>query len=422
LLVSITAHRLGFLSPKPAGNLASRQVPYDTTRGPDVSDTLFSRFGIEHNVRPQGRLELWARCAIRLIREIRAEAFFRGAIPWSTRLRAWRLGFRPAVATVYGFDDNDPALFVPDFAYAYRCYRMNGFWNPIIGNKFVVSNVLAAHGIPHPRVLGIVSHGRLIAAATASRQTNVTLLNRWTEDRAPVVFRPHWSGGGEGVFFVLRQGRDWLVNGRSATAAELHALLGGLDRYIATAFVDQAEYARRIYPRTTNTLRVLTLIDDDGPFVAKVVHRFGTSRSYPIDNFHQGRGGICADVNVPAATLGKAVSLGARHERIWHDVHPESGSRIEGVPIPGLSRALEGVLEAANCFPEATCVGWDLVITDAGYSLLEANAPPGIVVSQAHGPLLAHPRVAAYFRQYGFRVPNGTRRSAAAPRTAHREP
>ncbi len=387
-----------------------------------MSDALFSRFGIERNVRPRGRLELWGRCAIRLLREIRAEAVFRGAIPWRQRLRAWRLGFRPVYAAVYGLDDNDPALFVPDFAYAYRCYRMNGFWNPIVGNKLVVSNVLAAHGIPHPPVLGVVSHGRLIAHATAPRQTNAALLEHWTEGQSPVVFRPHWSGGGEGVFFVHREEREWLVNGRSATAADLHSLLGGLDRYIATAFVEQAEYARRIYPRTTNTLRVLTLIDDDGPFVANVVHRFGTSRSYPIDNFHQGRGGICADVNLPENTLGKALSLGNRRERIWHDVHPESGSRIEGVSIVGLDRALEGVLEAARCFPEATCVGWDLVITDAGYSVLEANAPPGIVVSQAHGPLLAHPRVAAYFRTHGFRVPNGTRRSAGAPPRGRREP
>lgn len=382
---------------------------------------LFSRFGIERNVRPQGRMELWARCAIRLLREVRAEAVFRTVIPWRQRFRAWRRGFRSVYAALYGFDEIDRSLFVPDFAYAYRCYRMNGFWNPIIGNKFIVSNVLAAQGLPHPQVLGVVSHGRMIEPFTASRQTNVTLLERWTDDGNTVVFRPHWSGGGEGVFFVQRQKEDWRVNDSSATAAEVHSLVGGLDRYIATLFVEQAEYARRIYPRTTNTLRVLTLVDEDGPFVANVAHRFGTSRSYPIDNFHQGRGGICADVDVQAAILGKAVSLDDRHERIWHDAHPESGSRIEGVPIPGFSRALEGVLAAARCFPEATCVGWDLVITDTGYSLIEANAPPGIVVSQAHAPLLANPRVARYFHLHGFTAPEKIRLPSCKPGHASRE-
>jgi hypothetical protein len=49
-------------------------------------------------------------------------------------------------------------------------------------------------------------------------------------------------------------------------------------------------------------------------------------------------------------------------------------------------------------------------IATASVQQIEANAPPGIVVSQARGPLLAHPRVAAYFRQHGFRVANGSRR------------
>lgn len=352
---------------------------------------------------------------------MRAEVSSRARIPWRRRLQAWRRGFRPVYAAVYGLGENDHAFYVPDFAYAYRCYRMNGFWNPIIGNKSVVANVLAAHGIPHPQVLGIVADGRVIESGTSAGSTNARLLNHWTQDGNRVVFRPYWSGGGEGVFFVQRNNRGWQVNASSATESEVHALVGGLDRYIATSFVEQAEYARRIYPHTTNTLRVLTLVDEDGPFVANVAHRFGTSRSYPIDNFHQGRRGICADVNVSTATLGRALSLDDNYLRSWHDSHPESGSRIEGVVLLGLSQALEGVLAAARCFPEATCVGWDMVLTDTGYSLIEANAPPGIVVSQAHGPLLANPRVARYFCKYGFRVPGESRPHRYDPQAVVRE-
>jgi hypothetical protein len=135
------------------------------------------------------------------------------------------------------------------------------------------------------------------------------------------------------------------------------------------------------------------------------VHRFGRSRSFPVDNFHQGRGGVCAAVDSGSQTLGTAVSLDRQNRREWHSVHPETGSQIEGVTIPGLAAALEGVLAAARCFPEATCVGWDLLITDGGFSILEANAPPGIVVSQAHAPLLADPRTARFFKSHGFRVP-----------------
>ncbi len=364
------------------------------------SRDLFRRFGIEHNVRSAGWLDLQLRCFVRLLREIRAEACSRSGIPWRRRLRAWRRGFRARHAALYGVDEGQDPGYVPDFPYAWRSYDMNGFWNPIVGNKLVVSQVLAAHHIPHPRVLGVVSRGRPLAVGGAGAAS----LRDWTADARPVVFRPHWSGGGEGVFFLRREGAAWFVNGRDASPADAAGLVGGLDRYIATAFVDQAAYARAIHPPSTNTLRVLTLSDDDGPFIASVAHRFGTSHSFPVDNFHQGRG-VCAAVDVAAQTLGKAVSLDRHNRRVWHVAHPETGRPIEGVVIPGLATALDGVLAAARCFPEATCVGWDLLMTDDGFSILEANSPPGVVVSQAHAPLMANPRVAAFFSRHGFTAP-----------------
>ena len=45
-------------------------------------------------VRSGGWLDLQLRCLVSLLREIRAEAASRAGIPWSGRLRAWRMGFR----------------------------------------------------------------------------------------------------------------------------------------------------------------------------------------------------------------------------------------------------------------------------------------------------------------------------------------
>lgn len=372
-------------------------------RSSDISRAeIFGRYGIEKNIRSGGQMDLFLRCLVRLLREIRNEAMFRTGLPLRHRLRAWRLGLRSRNAALYRLDEGCPSQYVPDYAYAWRCYAMNGFLNPVVGNKLVVSQILAANGIPNPHVFGVVSKGRLLPLGSMPSEEGTALLQHWTESERPVVFRPHWSGAGEGVFFLRRAHLEWFINGRAAPEGDVLALIGGLDRYIATAFVDQASYSRNIYSETSNTLRVLALSDADGPFVASVVHRFGTTHSFPIDNFHQGRGGICAAVDVPAQRLSKAVSLDKTNRREWHSTHPQTGSPIEGVAIPGLSLGLEGVLAAMRCFPEATCVGWDLLMTDSGFNILEANAPPGLVVSQAHAPLLADPRTARFFRDHGI--------------------
>jgi hypothetical protein len=366
---------------------------------------IFGRYGIERNIRSSGRLDLFLRCLIRLLRGIREEAMSRTGLPLRHRLRALRLGLRSGNAALYQLDEGCPSRYVPDYAYAWRCYAMNGFLNPIVGNKLVVSQILAANGISCPYVFGVVSKGSPLPLGSTAAGAGASLLLQWTESERPVVFRPHWSGAGEGVFFLRRAHREWFINGRAAPEADVLKLIEGLDRYIATAFVDQATYARDIYPETSNTLRVLALTDAEGPFVASVVHRFGTTRSFPIDNFHQGRGGICASVDAAAQRLGKAVSLDKNKRREWHGTHPQTGAPIEGVPIPGLSLGLEGVLAAMRCFPEAVCVGWDLLMTDGGFSILEANAPPGLAVSQAHAPLLADPRTARFFAAHGIHAP-----------------
>ena len=265
-----------------------------------------------------------------------------------------------------------------------------------------MARVLAARGLPHPPVLGVVARGRLMAI-NADPDPESQELSTWMANAHTLVFRPHWSGGGEGVFFLSRDGDPWRINGHAASFDEVQLLIGSLDRYLVTAFVEQAAYARRIQPSTTNTLRILTLADEGGPFLASAVHRFGTAASYPVDNFHGGLG-LCAAVDVARETLGVAVGLDGQQRRKQHRYHPETGSRIEGVAIPGLRQALEGVLAAARCLPEAICVGWDVLITDGGYTLIEANSPPGIVANQTHTALLADPRAARMFRRHGLGV------------------
>ena len=369
-------------------------------RSPDAAD-LFRRYGIEPNRRSRGELDLWLRCQARRMRLVRNELVASSPMRWPKRLGAWRRGFTGNSALVYRLDVNDPREYLSDWDYYRSGYRYNGFFNPIVGNKLVLSQILAGHGLPHPRVFGVVRKGRPIAigprAPGDDQDDGASLIDAWAADGRALVLRPHWSGAGEGVFFLRREAQAWQVNRQPASDEDVRRLLATLDRYIVTAFVDQAGYAANIYPFTANTLRVLTIGDGDGCFVAAVAHRFGSRRSGSIDNWHQGRGGLNAAVDLARGSLGRAVTLGDDGRLIEYERHPDTGQRVEGVAIPGLARALAGVLDAARCVPEAPLIGWDMLLTDDGYSILEANAPPGISVWQVHAPLLRDPRVARFF-------------------------
>ena len=144
---------------------------------PEVAD-LFRRYGIEPNRRSRGQLDLWLRSQVRRFRLdavrdtqrataeklepvrrfrlVRDELVAASPMSWPKRLAAWRRGFTANSSFVYRLDVNDPREYVSDWDYYLSGYRFNGFFNPIVGNKLVLSQILAGCGLPHPRVFGVV--------------------------------------------------------------------------------------------------------------------------------------------------------------------------------------------------------------------------------------------------------------------------
>ena len=310
-------------------------------------------------------MELQLRCLVRFFRAVWRELKSKQGLPWKQRLRAWRMGFTSESWFLYNLADNDPGQYLGDLFSTLRPYKING-------NKLVLSRLAAAHGIPHPEVVSIIIDGRLIDdGGPTNPDMAQTIAN--TLDRHPhQVFRPTWSGAGEGIFFLSRLDGGLKINGIEVTLHEVCALLSKLDRYLSTVFVEQAEYASRIFPDTANTLRILTLwdIEGDEPFIAAVSHRFGSSRSLPIDNWHQGHGGFCASVDLETSTLGQAAVVSQDKQLVWHSYHPETKEPIEGVKIPGLAKCLEGLLVSK--------------------------------VWQVHKPLLVDPRTRQFFQHWGL--------------------
>jgi len=58
------------------------------------SKSKFERFGVLPNSRDSGDLELKLRCQVRFYRTVLAELKSKSAMPWNTRLKAWKLGFK----------------------------------------------------------------------------------------------------------------------------------------------------------------------------------------------------------------------------------------------------------------------------------------------------------------------------------------
>jgi hypothetical protein len=118
-----------------------------------------------------------------------------------------------------------------------------------------------------------------------------------------------------------------------------------------------------------STIRVVTFRRPEGETGVLMACLRMPTGLLQVDNFEAG--GIAAPIDLQTGVMGRAVAKDPR--RGPFAAHPDSGARIEGVAVPLFRESIDTTLHAHRCFPWVPFVGWDVVVTDAGPLLLEAN-------------------------------------------------
>lgn len=321
-------------------------------------------------------------------------------VPLSTRLRAWRHGFLGVSAGVYDLAHNDWHEFLSDYDYYLKTPFINyGRYNLFLNDKLFFYCAMKAVGAPTPTIYGSVADAGIAWLNAPAGIDGSSGFGELLEQERDVVLKPVNGGGGSGVSFVTYADGSLRVNG---TERDLSFVQGLLVRGILICErIHQADYAARINPLGTNTVRIVTMWDPgtDEPFIARAAHRFATQRSLPVDNF--GRGGLSADVDVESGRLGPGIAFPYDGHLRRHRVHPDSAAQIEGVTVPGWSGIRERILGFSGRLPQLPLVGWDVVVTEGGMSVIEGNSYPNPDVLQIHRPLLDDPRVRRFYRHHG---------------------
>ena len=154
------------------------------------------------------------------------------------------------------------------------------------------------------------------------------------------------------------------------------------DDWFLSEAMKQHPFLDEIYDKTVNTIRFITLKDPKTHQfkVFFAVQRIGTKETIPVDN--GSRGGLVAKIDLETGILSEARCL---HNRNVYKVHPDSGAPIEGVQIPNWQEMKADMLELANKLPYMHFIAWDILITEEGHCIIEANTSSGVNIIQLWG-------------------------------------
>lgn len=159
---------------------------------------------------------------------------------------------------------------------------------------------------------------------------------------------------------------------------ELHERLRRDGCDLVENVLEQCPEMAALCSSSVNTVRIVTLLREDGTVVVgSAAQRFGRPGSL-IDNFHSGGLAMLADP-LSGQVLADAVDF----DRNVFERSPETGLILKGFQIPCFEKITALACEAALRVPKMRYIGWDFCV-DPEYRpcLIEANGFPGQDITQ----------------------------------------
>lgn len=181
--------------------------------------------------------------------------------------------------------------------------------------------------------------------------------------------KPTRSGGGLGAF-TLDLPKD------EAAQRELYDDLMAKPLVLVEELVQQHPEISEFYPDSVNTIRVVTILTEEGPKIISTGMRFG---QYGVtDNFSSG--GMVSDVDIETGVL---VTNAVDKAGIEHKAHPFSGKEFIGFKVPNWDMIIDAAKRAMYVLEGVNYVGWDFAICEDKVCIIEGNSMPDLVLVQA---------------------------------------
>lgn len=252
-------------------------------------------------------------------------------------------------------------------------------WNPrrlyqLVNDKAATKELCTQHGIPVPQTYAIIDH-----------PVGIRRLPQLLTGRDEFVVKPVRGAGGRGVLVITgRCGDGFLAAGGgkldwgeinfhlSMTLAGAFSIGGRADRAIIEQRIACHGALRRLAGDGTPDVRLIVYRGE----VIMAMLRLPTAASRGKANLHQGAAGLGLDIET-----GKTIG-GIFRGRIV-DRHPDSGDSLTGIAVPHWP----AILDVARRLATAIGLGYlgvDVVPTEAGPVVLEANGRPGLSIQLAN--------------------------------------
>ena len=302
-------------------------------------------------------------------------------------------GFIADQYVLYDLKNNDKDEFLSEFDW-YRSRYINEPFDFAFNNKVICSEILKHH-IRTPENYFIKNKDIIYDFSEGVRKADDVC--SFLKEKRKLFIKPFALGKGNGVHMLEAKEGEFFIDGNKCSDEEFICFLDNENEYIICEYMEQHVYAKDLFDRTVNTIRLITIRDiythEFKVFFA--VQRIGRESTIPVDN--GSKGGLVAKIDIETGNLSEARCL---HDLNIYCIHPDSGNHIEGIQIPKWEEIKKEVLEVCKKLPYMDFIAWDLLLTEEGLCMIEANTSSGVNILQLWGGQ-RQGELGAFFRYHG---------------------
>ena len=289
---------------------------------------------------------------------------------------AWKRGFLSFRIDQYGLTEENWRTILSDYEYAWL-NRINNSYQKWINDKLTMRYVLAPlkEYLPEYYYFAENRRGKLFLKELqdlpegyrAAKEDVIRLL----EEKKKLVFKPNAGTHGDGFYKFEYEAGEYFINGEAVHPEDiLRTLSSQKSTYVITDYLVMHPELAKIYPASVNTVRLMVINQNcTEPVIMQSYMRVGSSRTGITDNIAYG--GFAVYVDKESGHYDRAALL-LDHKYTPMDHHPDTGTLMVG-DLPNWETVKKGVIAIARQIPQIEYMGFDVVITESGFKILEIN-------------------------------------------------
>jgi len=304
----------------------------------------------------------------------------------------WKYGEVEPFYFTYGFDRKEMTRerMAAEYLIPYKQFQRKinylNFQNPrynkfqgkmtgrvITADKFYFNVFLERFGIPTPKVFCFVKDKKTLyfdsQFSIDISKNSLEQLKSFFSNDMDAFCKPTEGQLGNGAFALrIHEGKIYVNNEETTIDKLMETIMS--DDYLVQERISQHEKMAELCPSTINTIRLHTVMDQEGnvhPFGALLrIGRLGSS----VDNW--AKGGILMGIDMEKGCLKKKGFLKPGYGTTT-EYHLDTKVKFDGFVIPYFQEAVEAAIKLHKYLYRCHSVGWDITITENGPMFIEGN-------------------------------------------------